>query len=93
MAQNALQEINELGESVDRIRYQELAGVLLFLPTRTTPDISYAVGMLCPHSQDPRAAHWTALKRVLRYVKGTAHYRLIFQKLPDFRFIVYSDAD
>ena len=54
----------------DRMRYQELLGALLFLSTHTRPDIVLAVGILCRHSSPPTEGHWTALKRVMRYLKG-----------------------
>ena len=37
--------------------------------------------------------HWTACKRVLRYVKETIDYGLTFKKSDSFDLIAYSDAD
>ncbi|GKD62025.1 ribonuclease H-like domain-containing protein [Tanacetum coccineum] len=39
--------------------------------TFTWPDISYVVQQICLHMHDPREPHLAALKRVLRYVRGT----------------------
>ncbi|KAL8161386.1 LOW QUALITY PROTEIN: hypothetical protein V2J09_012875 [Rumex salicifolius] len=46
-------------------------GALQYL-TFTRPDISYAVQQICIHMHDPRASHLQAMKRVLRYIQGTA---------------------
>ncbi|GKB10823.1 ribonuclease H-like domain-containing protein [Tanacetum coccineum] len=53
----------------DPTLYRSLAGALQYL-TFTRPDISYAVQQVCLYMHDPRAPHFTALKRILRYVPG-----------------------
>ncbi|GKA44297.1 ribonuclease H-like domain-containing protein [Tanacetum coccineum] len=44
--------------------------------TFTRPDISYAVQHVCLFRHDPREPHLSALKRILRYVRGTLSYGL-----------------
>nr|GFA11259.1 ribonuclease H-like domain-containing protein [Tanacetum cinerariifolium] len=59
------------GELVsDLTLYRSLAGALQYL-TFTRPDLSYAVQQLCLYMHDPRDLYFTALKRILRYVRGT----------------------
>ena len=41
---------------------------------------------------NPTTTHWAAIKRILRYLKGTADYGLFFQS-GTFRVKAYSDAD
>ncbi|GJS23513.1 ribonuclease H-like domain-containing protein [Tanacetum coccineum] len=53
--------------------YRSLAGFLQYL-TFTRPDISYAVQQVCLHMHDPREPHFSALKRILRYVRGTLEF-------------------
>jgi len=48
--------------------------------TSTRPDISFAVGQVCRHMADPGPAHWTAVKRILRYLKGTIKYQIQYSK-------------
>ncbi|GJT89223.1 zf-CCHC domain-containing protein [Tanacetum coccineum] len=55
-----------------------IAGALQYL-TFTRPDISYAVQQVCLYMHDPRAPHFTALKRILRYVRGTLTFGLQIQ--------------
>ncbi|GKB82875.1 ribonuclease H-like domain-containing protein [Tanacetum coccineum] len=51
----------------DPTLYRSLAGSPQYL-TFTRPDISYAVQQVCLHMHDPREPHFSALKRIFRYV-------------------------
>ncbi|GJY62452.1 ribonuclease H-like domain-containing protein [Tanacetum coccineum] len=77
---------------VDPTLYRSLAGSLQYL-TFTRPDITYAVQQVCLYMHDPREPHFSALKRILRYVQGTLDYGLqLFSSTTD-SLIAYSDAD
>ncbi|GKA59316.1 ribonuclease H-like domain-containing protein [Tanacetum coccineum] len=77
---------------VDPTLYQSLAGSLQYL-TFTRLDITYAVQQVCLYMHDPREPHFSALKRILRYVQGTLDYGLqLFSSTTD-SLIAYSDAD
>jgi hypothetical protein len=52
--------------------YLELLGILLFVSTRTRYDIAYAVGFFATFNTRPTSAAFQALKRVARYLYGTA---------------------
>ena len=58
----------------------------------TRPDISYAIGMVTRYQSNPGEAHWKAVKRILRYLKGTVDYRLCYQG-QDLQLKGYIDAD
>jgi hypothetical protein len=67
-----------------------------YLAIATRPDISYAVSVLARFSQNPGLPHWAALKRLLRYIKGTLDYCIHYA--PDLAgkgelFTAYCDAD
>lgn len=53
--------------------YYSLVGALQYL-TFTRPDISYAVHQICLYMHDPRIPNLQALKRIIRYIKGTIHH-------------------
>ncbi|CAH9071119.1 unnamed protein product [Cuscuta europaea] len=76
----------------DPTLYRSLAGALQYL-TFTRPDISYAVQQVCLHMHDPRTSHFDALKRILRYVKGTMSYNLHLRPTATTSLVAYSDAD
>ena len=72
--------------------FRSLAGALQYL-TFTRPDIAYAVQQVCLHMHDPRETHLAALKRILRYVRGTLHLGLVLRPCQQEDLVVYSDAD
>ena len=76
----------------DPTDFRSLASALQYL-TFTRPDISYAVQQVCLHMHDPREPHLTALKRILRYVRGTLHMGLFLRPSSQSNLVVYSDAD
>lgn len=76
----------------DPTDFRSLAGALQYL-TFTRPDISYAVQQVCLHMHDPRESHLTALKRILRYIRGTLEYGLHIQRSSSFDLMAYSDAN
>jgi hypothetical protein len=76
----------------DPTDFRSLAGALQYL-TFTRPDISYAVQQVCLHMHDPREPHLAALKRILRYVRGTLHMGLLVHPSTALDLVVYSDAD
>lgn len=51
--------------------YESAVGSLLYISTITLPDIAYAVGNLAKFCSKPSLVHWTAIKRVLRYLQDT----------------------
>nr|GEX53183.1 ribonuclease H-like domain-containing protein [Tanacetum cinerariifolium] len=76
---------------VDPTLYRSLAGSLQYL-TFTRPDITYAMQQVCLYMHDQRDPHFSALKRILRYVQGTLDYGLqLFSSTTD-SLIAYSDA-
>ena len=53
------------------------------------------MGYVSRFMEDPREDHWAAMKRLLRYVKGTVDHGIIFPKTGESRLqvTVFSDAD
>jgi hypothetical protein len=76
----------------DPTAYRSLAGALQYL-TFTRPDITYAVQQICLHMHYPREPHLTALKRLLRYLRGTVDYDLLLHRSSPVELVVYTDAD
>jgi hypothetical protein len=54
----------------DASDFRSLAGALQWL-TFTRPDIAYAIQQVCLHMHDPQEPYLAALKRILRYIRGT----------------------
>lgn len=75
-----------------KIPYQEAIGSLLYLSQGTRPDITFAVSFLSRFNHNYGQAHWNAVKRILRYLQQTKHYKLTYKK-SDSELVGYSDAD
>lgn len=76
----------------DATQFRSLAGALQYL-TFTRPDIFFAVQQICLFMHDPRENHLHALKRILRYIKGTISHGLQLYKTASTDLVAYSDAD
>ncbi|GKC63292.1 ribonuclease H-like domain-containing protein [Tanacetum coccineum] len=76
----------------DPTLYRSLAGALQYL-TFTRPDISYAVHQICLYMHNPRDPHFTALKHILRYVRGTIDHGLQLHVLSTSQLTAYTDTD
>ncbi|GJZ54109.1 ribonuclease H-like domain-containing protein [Tanacetum coccineum] len=89
-------ETSKLGVDGDPVSdptlYRSLAGSFQYL-TFTRPDISYTVPQVCLHMHDPREPHFSALKRILRYVHGTLNYGLQLFSSSTTDLVAYFDAD
>jgi hypothetical protein len=64
---------------VDATRYQSIVGGLRWL-THTRPDIAFVVRYVSRFMEDPREDHWTTVKRLLRYIKGSLDQAVVFPK-------------
>lgn len=75
------------------VPYRELVGSLMYLATNSRPDIAFALSYASQHMENPSMMHWNALKRILRYLKGTLGFGIKFSRDFDVRLSVFSDAD
>jgi transposase InsO family protein len=76
--------------------YSALVGSLLYAAMATRLDIGHAVQQLSKHMSAPTVAHWTAGKRVLRYLQGSREWGLVFgaqHSVDPMQVEVYADAD
>ena len=88
------QQLSPNDEPFDVQTYQQAIGCLTYVSTATRPDIAAAVGVLSQYMSKPSKDHWTGVKRILRYLKGTLKYGLKFsvhEEEPE--LFGYSDAD
>lgn len=67
------------GESLpDPTEYRSIVGALQYL-TISRPDLAFAVNQVCQFMHKPTTTHWVAVKRILRYLKGTVSHGLLYQ--------------
>jgi histone deacetylase 1/2 len=72
--------------------YRSIVGGLRYL-LLTRPDLSFAVNKVCQFLQIPQHPHWSAVKRILRYVSMTASHGLHIRPNSSSLLSVFSDAD
>jgi transposase InsO family protein len=80
-------------EHYDIPDYRSAIGSLMYAAVGTRPDISFAVQTLSQFMSNPGPAHWTAVKRVFRYLNGTRDFGIIYRKGGEVEPFAYSDAD
>ena len=72
-------ETPEEKEKMSRVPYSSAVGSLMYAMMCTRPDICYAVGQVSRFQSDPGPKHWMAVKRILRFLKGTSGYVLYYR--------------
>lgn len=77
---------------VDPKEYRCIVGALQYL-TLTRPDIAHSVNLVCQFMQAPTLKHLQAVKRILRYIKGTLDYGLRILSQSSLTLYGFSDAD
>ena len=75
--------------------YQSQIGSLMFTAICIRPDLSFAVGQLAQAAQDPDTRHESAVKRILRYLRGTSSFGIHYTRTADDQLTLegYSDSD
>ena len=67
--------------------------MLLYLSGHTRPDIAFAVSQCARYTFKPTKRHVATLKRIGRYLKGTADKGLILHPSRSLQVDCYPDAD
>lgn len=80
-------------EEMRQMPYASAVGSLMYLMVATRPDIAQAVGALSKFISDPGQQHWEAAKHVLRYLKGTASYGIVYRGGGSLTVEGYTDSD
>jgi phosphoribosyl-AMP cyclohydrolase len=72
----------EKEENMSCIPYESAVGSLMYEMVCTRPYIAHVVGVLSRYMSKPGKEHWTSVKKVFRYLRGTARYGLLYQGRP-----------
>lgn len=82
-------------DACDQARYAEAIGSLLWVSTMTRPDIAFATSFLARFIARPARDHWGAVKRVLRYLRGTIDHGITLEGRPDHsnQITTFCDSD
>lgn len=85
--------INAGNDLTGKVPFQELIGSLLYVAQITRPDISFCVNNVSRFNAKHSIEHWEAALRILKYLKGTADYVLVYKTETNNNMHAYSDAD
>ncbi|XP_074336190.1 secreted RxLR effector protein 161-like [Apium graveolens] len=78
---------------VDTTLFKSLVGGLRYL-VHTRPNITFLVGIVSRFMEKPTTVHLNAAKRILRYMKGTLNFVLVYLKNSRNNVLTgYSDSD
>jgi hypothetical protein len=72
--------------------FQGIIGSLLYIVLGTRPDIAYSTIKLARFASNPSKDHFIAIKKILRYLKGTIDYSITYIKSNPY-LSSYCDSD
>ena len=75
------------------VPYASPLGSIMHAQVCTRPDIAFAIGLLGRYQSNLGHDHWVAAKKVMRYLKRTKDYMLIYKHVQDLELVGYSDSD
>jgi hypothetical protein len=82
---------------VAAVPYMQAVGSLLYASIATRPDLTHAVNEVCKFMSCYGQQHWTAVKRILRYLKGEPGLGLSYEprhsNADGVEVCAYTDAD
>ena len=67
---------------ISQLVYSKVIGSLMYAMTCTRPDKVFAIAKLSRFTSNPGPHHWMAIRRVLRYLKGTMEYVITYSGEP-----------
>ena len=65
-------------ERMRRVPYAKPVGSLMYVMLCTRPDVCFVVGMVSRYQSNLRPEHWTAVKHIIKYLKRTKNYMLVY---------------
>jgi hypothetical protein len=81
------------GQRVDATKYRRIIGCLRYL-IHTRPNLAFLVGVASRYMEKPTVMHMQAVKKIIRYLKGSVDLGLVYTLGEDQEEIVdYFDSD
>lgn len=80
------------GAVVDATMYKQMVGSLMYL-TATRPDLMYSVCLISRYMEKPTEMHLQAVKKILRYLKGTMELGIRYRRGGEGSLVGFADSD
>ncbi|KAJ9559520.1 hypothetical protein OSB04_004680 [Centaurea solstitialis] len=77
---------------VDVGLYRQMVGCIMYLAT-TRPDLMFVISLLSRYMEAPTEQHMAAMKRVLRYIRGTLNFGVYYKKTECDQLMAFFDSD
>lgn len=87
----SIQMFNDENSLCGKVPYQEAVGSILYLSQGTRPDIGFAINDVSRFNNRHGPAHWSAVKRIFRYLRATVDMKMRFAGSEALH--AYTDAD
>lgn len=85
---------NEVIRKMEGKPYAQAVGCVMYAMLCIRLDLCFTISLASRFQSNPRKAYWSTVKRILRYIKGTKGYKLIYQNTNDILKVPScSDAD
>ncbi|KAL4182876.1 hypothetical protein AMTRI_Chr11g152410 [Amborella trichopoda] len=78
--------------AMERVSYNNAVGSLMYAMSGTRPDVSFVMSLVSCFQSNLGEEHWKAVKRILRYLKGTMSYTLTYKGGTEIAIEGYLDA-
>ena len=67
---------------MSQIEYAQVIGSVMHLMNFSRPNIAYAVCKLCRYTHNLNNDHWSALPRLMKYLRGIMNYGILYSGFP-----------
>lgn len=84
--------LHQDGEEINPTFFKSLVESLRYL-TCTILDILFGIGLVSRHMEASTTSHLKVVKRILRYIKGTIDYGILYAFSHNFKLVGYCDSD
>lgn len=92
LATNLRKEDTSIGEVVDATIYRKFVGFLMHL-VKTRPKIYFVFNIVSQFMVKPTKLHWKPTKHVLKYLRGTTNFRLLYKRIDVVKIQGFIDVD
>ena len=75
------------------VPYASAVGSIMYAVRCTRPDVAFAQNLVSRYQQNPGKLHWTAVKRILKYLRNTKDLFLVYGGNPETKLCVTGFCD
>ncbi|KAL8106255.1 hypothetical protein AgCh_029879 [Apium graveolens] len=83
---------DEAGVKVDETYFKQIVGCLMYITT-TRPDLTFVVSLIARFMAKPTEMHYQVAKRVLKYLKGTTNFGILYKRGEVGALVGFTDSD